>query len=483
MAPQKAVQVAKQAILAPDPYRDLAPFAPSASDPWDAGKVRHLMRRAGFGAVPEDVSGLVAKGMDKVVDELVNIAPNLLPDSGYATLANGERAFVSTLVGARAQWIQEMRFSKLQLQEKLALFWSDHFSVGAKMREHEALLVRHINVLRQYGLGRFKDLLLAVTKDPAMLWWLDNNVNGKLENGLPKINENYGRELLELYTMGEGNGYTQADVRAAAACLTGWSTSGLDRFVYKPQWHVNGDKTFLGKTIRSNGQREVYDLIDRVLEHPAASRYVVTKIWNYFVSEAPYPQLIEVLARMWKNSGYDIAYLLRVIFKSQYFYSSRAVKTLVKNPVEFVIQPMRTLHATTRLSRSVDARLLQMGYRLMGYSDPSGFDDGVAWIDEMAMLARANYGNDISRRSSYTLFQAAREINRLGLNTKEKVVDHYLEVLGADDVPPNVRGVLYLFMDFVDTGRQPFQFTAQKIEEKVRGLVHLIISLPEFSTN
>lgn len=483
MAQQPKIGPEQAQGIAPDPYMDLAPFVPTSKDPWDQRKVAHLMRRAGFGARPEEVPNLIKTGMNGAVDKLLAVTNTGLQESGQVTLSNGERVILSRRYGSRTQWLHEMVFTPHPFKEKMALFWSDHFSVGTKSYELEALLVRHINVFRRYGLGRFKDLAIAVTQDPAMLWWLDNNVNGRPENGLPKINENYSREFLELYTMGVHAGYTQQDVREAAKCLSGWSTAAFDQFVYKPTWHIVGNKTFLGQTILSNGQREVYDLIDAVLRHPAPARFLVTKIWKYFVSENPYPQLIDVLADMWRKSGYDIKFLMSTILRSNYFYSSRAIKQLVKNPYEFVVQATRATTAAWRYLRMLDTRLVQMGYRLMEYSDPSGYDDGLAWIDEMAMLSRANFANDLTRGNYYSNFDPNREIQRLNLTTAKAVVDHYVQILGADPIPVAVRNVLYLFMDWVDSGQQKFTFTPAKINEKVRGLVHLILSLPEASIN
>ena len=481
MQQQYQASVAKTAAVAPDPYRDLAPFVPSAQNPWDEAKAAHLMRRAAFGPRPEDLPAMVVAGMSASVDKLLNTSGAGLVESGYVRLSNGEQYPVQSRYGSRAQWVDAMLTSVEPAVEKMTLFWSDHFSVGTKMAVHERLLVRYTNVLRQYGFGRFRDLLLEVTKDPAMLWWLDNNVNGQPENGAPKINENYGRELLELFTMGVDGGYTQQDVREAAKCLSGWSTAAVDAFVYKPTWHVIGDKFVLGRRIYSNGQREVLDLLDTILGHPATARFIVTKIWKYFVSEDPYPQLINLLAHMWRQSGYDIRSLMSTIFKSNYFYSERAVQRSVKNPVEFVIQALRATNAPWRSYRLLDTRLVQMGYRLLEYKDPSGYEDGVAWIDEMALVARANFANDMTRVNGMALFDPNREINLHNLNSAKAVVDHYIRILGLDHVPPPVRNIAYLFMDLVDTGPEPFTFTASKVQEKVRGLVHLLLSLPEAS--
>jgi len=483
MAQQNRMTKVPAQKLAPDPYRDLARFVPSASDPWDERKAAHLMRRAGFGARPEEIPAMVQKGMNKCVDQLLAVTTTGLQESGTVTLRNGEQAILSRRYGSRPQWLDEMVNTPYPLKEKMALFWSDHFSVGTKSYEQEALLVRHINVFRRHGLGRFGDLIIDVTKDPAMLWWLDNNLNGKPENGKPKLNENYGRELLELFTLGVHAGYTQTDVREASKCLSGWSTGAIDQFVYKPNWHIVGDKKFLGGTIYSNGQREVYDLVDRILGHPASAKFLVTKIWKYFVSEDPYSGLIDVLADMWRKSGHDIKFLMSTIFRSRYFYSSRAIKKLVKNPYEFVVQALRASNANWRYYRYLDTRLVQMGYRLMEYSDPSGYDDGIAWIDEIAMLTRANFANDLTRYGYYSQFDPNREINRVSLKSARAVVDHYLHIFGVDDIPPGPRNVLYLFMDLIDSGYQQFTFTPTKVDEKVRGLAHLILSLPEASIN
>ncbi len=482
---QQTRAVATQAYgIAPDPYSDLAPFVATAKNPWDPAKAAHLMRRAGLGASPEEIPTIVQQGMHASVDKLLAVTTSGLQETGQIRLPNGELLRLSSRsFGATHQWLHELATTKQPLKEKMALFWSDHFSVGTKDRRHEALLVRHINVFRKHGLGRFHDLLVAVTRDPAMLWWLDNNVNGQPEHGRPKINENYGRELLELYTLGVNAGYTQKDVREAAKCLTGWSTGAIDQFAYKPAWHVPGRKSFLGTTILSNGQREVHDLLDTILGHPAAARFLVTKIWKYFVSETPYPQLIEVLADKWRKSGYDIKFLMSTIFRSNYFYSSRSIKTLVKNPVEVYAQATRALHVKWRFYLYADRGLAAMGYRLMDYSDPSGYRDGIAWIDEMAIIARANFANDATQMGFKATFDPNREISRLNLSTAKAIVDHYLRVLGVDNVPANTRSVLYLFMDLVDTGRQKFTLTPAKINEKVRGLVHLALSLPEYSIN
>ncbi|MCA8971058.1 MAG: DUF1800 family protein, partial [Planctomycetes bacterium] len=273
------------------------------------------------------------------------------------------------------------------------------------------------------------------------------------------------------------------DVREAAKCLSGWSTGAVNAFTNKPSCHVIGDKTVLGRRIYNNGQREVYDLIDTILGHPSAARFLVTKVWKYFVSEDPYPQLIDVLANTWRASGFDIKVLMNTILKSNYFYSDRAIKKLVKNPYEFTMQAIRATNAPWRYYRYIDTRIVSMGYRLMEYKDPSGYDDGVAWIDEMSLIARANYGNDLTRKNGMGLFDPNREIQRLGITTVKALVDHYVRILGVDDIPPSVRNILYLFMDLTDSGPQPFTFTPTKIDEKVRGLVHLILSLPEASIN
>lgn len=489
-----------------DPQHDLAPWRPTASDPWDARKARHLLRRAGFGGTPEEVEAAVKIGVDRMVDILVTPSRDGLQEFGTRVLPNGELVNLSYDVNAqRAQWLFEMAHTFYPLKEKMALFWHDHFSVGAENFRSFPLLNAHINLFRRLGLGRLRDLLIAVTKDPAMQWWLDNYLNGRPVRGQPKINENYGRELLELYTVGVDNGYTQRDVVEASKALSGWGLVGINRFLYRDSWHVKGPKTVMGKTFSNptNGMKDGFDLIDVILASvdpatrvPRCAKFLTTKIWRYFVNEdvTKYDKTINLLATRFAEDGYDIRALMSTILRSNVFYSADSVRQLVKNPVEFAVGALRNtgqivnLGGTVRRFRNVGIGVEFIGYPLLRYQNPAGLEDGMAWISSQAVIGRANYANEITQVNTYAgvgnRFSPTREIARKNLRTDRQIVDHFLDILVDGDVPAAVRTKLYDFMNRDDNGPRKFNINDPAlVSAKVRGLVHLIMALPEYQIN
>ncbi|MEZ5963627.1 MAG: DUF1800 domain-containing protein [Planctomycetota bacterium] len=476
-----------------DPNTDLAPWKASTGDPWDRKKAAHLLRRAGFGGSLAEVDAVVTLGMDRMVDILLSPAMQGLREYGTIVLPNGEILNLTYNLNARrAHWLWESANGFYPLREKLAYFWHDHFSVGFENAQSAATLTKHINIFRRFGLGNFREILVEVTRDPAMLYWLDNYLNGNRG----QINENYGRELLELYSLGVTGGYTQQDVVEASRCLTGWTLSGLEQFVFNPATHMAGAKTVLGRTISNPntgtlGMKDVFDLIEVILGYQnggrhVAAEFVVKKIWEYFVAPAPYPALLTELANRWHALDYDVRSLMSLILRSNYFHGVTAYRRLVKSPVDFAVGAVRNLRAPLGRYAVLAARVQAMGLPLLAYSNPAGLEEGVAWIDSSTMIARGNLANEITRVNSsggsliWSTFDHWREINEYGLTSATAVVDHYLALLVDGDVPAAVRTALIDFMNRTDAGVVPFTFTEAKVREKVRGLAHLILSLPEY---
>ena len=463
---------------------DLAPFVPSATRPWDRKLAGHLLRRAGFGG-KDEIDAIIALGMPKTVDLLMTVSPDQLPALGAQVLPHGEVLDLTyDLNSQRAQWLYEMVNSRYPLREKLTLFWHDHFSVGAKAPEAVPLLLTHINVLRRHALGSFRDMLVDVTRDPAMLHWLDNRLNGI--GG--KVNENYGRELLELYTMGATGGYTQADVYDCARCLSGWTLDGMNGYRYDATLHLAGDKVVLGKTIVSAGEAEVIDLIDNVvLPWPKTAEYVVTKLWKFFVSPNPSAAVITELANRFVKSGYSIYAVMDTILRSNAFYSEEAIHSLVKSPLEYTLGAMRNTKTTIYSYKELGRRVAAMGLPLLRYTNPSGIEEGVAWLNSSTILSRNNFADELTRVSTtygiQNRFDPFTEVVTNGLTSGEGVVDHYLKLLLDGQVMHSVRLALYDYMNYVDAGWEPFTVTPAKVTQKVRGLVHLILSLPEYQLN
>ncbi len=477
-------------------HPDLEPWTPSASDPWNKRKAAHLLRRAGFGAAPEEVSALVALGASRSLDLLLtpNNAP--LPTYGTRVLPQGEILdLTNDVVAQRAHWLFECVHGLYPLREKLALFWHNHFSVGANKGGAEYLLLRHVNLFRQFGAGSFRTLLYEVTRDPAMLLWLDNYLNGAPAGGQPRINENYGRELLELYTLGVGN-YTQTDVVEASRCLSGWGVQGAygsNEFVFRSDWHVPGPKVVLGRTISNGntgavGMRDGVDLIDTLLAQPIAAEFLVRKLWQFFVAAAPPIDIVRDLAARLRASDYAIGPILAVMLRSKYFFGPRAFRSLVKTPVEFVVGAIRNLgRPVIRHYKLVGDHVVRMGLPLLRYQNPAGLPGGLDWLDAQAVAQRANFAEQLTRKvDPYHIgasFDALRDVNRVGLRTAEEIAGFYLDHLVDADVPPSIFDVCVEFMHRLDWMRQPFVFSPDTADRKVRGLVHIIMALPQYSVN
>jgi uncharacterized protein (DUF1800 family) len=281
------------------------------------------------------------------------------------------------------------------LRERVTLFWHNHFATSIAKVKLPALMRDQNLLLRRHALGKFGPLVQAVSKDPAMLVWLDSNANVR-----GKPNENYARELLELFCLGVGN-YTEADVREAARAFTGWHTNvnpdgGYNpgtppAFVFQRSMHDDGDKTVLGKSGKLDGG----DVVRIVLEQKACARFLARKLYRHFVGEAVTPPdgLIEPLAERLRASDYDVGDTLRVILRSRHFYSPFAFRQRVKGPVEYVVGLLRGLGAKMpgdAVGLSLPAATQELGQTLFAPPSVKGWDGGQAWLNTATVLARHN---------------------------------------------------------------------------------------------
>ena len=348
-------------------------LTPISENSWNYARARHLVERAGFGDKPINIERLVTMGPRAAVRELVYFQsiPSTLPafdhsgihDSGIEPFPASRPAATKLAqdtgeaIGVKVKpkgnrrlqpvvdrffywlrssmletrrvalwWANRMLITKRPLEEKMTLFWHGHFATNEeKVRDYRKILNQN-EVFREYGTGNFKDLLIAVSQDPAMLAFLDAGVNIK---GSP--NENFAREIMELFTMGVGN-YSEQDIREAARAFTGWNYSDL-QFVVNTEEHDTSDKTFLGRT----GAWDGLDIIDMILEKRVTAEYISGKIYKFFVRENITPQLQKELGATLYSSGYEITPLLEKIFLSKDFYSSASMGTHIKSPVELSI--------------------------------------------------------------------------------------------------------------------------------------------------
>ena len=410
---------------------------PSIEKNWDLSKCTHLLRRTGFGATSIEISDCLHKGLVASVDDLTTFKDTTELENALAAqnyVMNGDRPSFNDL---QRWWLYRMTYSPNQFEEKLALFWHNHFATAySKVRDVQALLNQN-KLFRRNALGNFRTMLSEVSKDPAMIHWLDNNTN---RVGRP--NENYAREVMELFTMGIGN-YTETDVREAARALTGWQTNN-GQFFFNQRDHDNKDKTFLGNTGNFNGE----DVINIILQQDATAKFITRKFLTFFVYENPEPELVDSLADIFRRSDYDIKTLVKALLTSNAFYSKRAFLAQVKMPVEFVVGTLRVLGATTN-HKDVLGPLTRMGMSIFNPPDVSGWDFNAAWVNTSAMIERYNFVNRlVSNRnptlSSYFDFNAL--LAQVPSLESLSFLDHFLELLTPLGATPETRNLLLKYL-------------------------------------
>lgn len=361
-------------------------------------KNQHLLWRAGFGPMTENVNELEhisQKDLYKILlktssknPEPLNVATNAfdglikgVQDLGKLQKLSQEqrkqfrKQSVVDLKNLNLTWLSEMTNSEAQLREKMSLFWHGHFACRVVNIFFQQQL---LNVIRENALGNFGDLLRGVSKSPAMLSFLNNQQNNKKQP-----NENFAREVMELFTMGRGN-YSETDIKEGARAYTGWGFNLKGEFVDRPFLHDSGNKTFLGKTGNFNGD----DAIDIILEQKATARFITAKIYRFFVNENEDNEIIESLAENFYQSNYDLQQLMNSIFKSDWFYNEKNIGIRIKSPVELMVGVRRFI--PMELEKPEAQLLFQrvLGQVLFYPPNVAGWPGGKSWIDSSALMFR-----------------------------------------------------------------------------------------------
>ena len=322
----------------------------------DVALMAHLMRRAGFGATYEELEARAAKGYEATVDELIFPDDHGVPEYDELTLARyfPDMEVPSAPAMGTANFMYHLYTTPRPLVEKMTLFWHMVFATGNSKVDNPPEMLQQIEMFRQHGMGNYKELLVRLSKDPSMIFWLDNNENHKLAP-----NENWGRELLELFSMGQGH-YSEDDVKTAARAFTGWTILPKIprtpyqrhhwKFIFKAEDHDHGEKTFLGRTGNFNGE----DIIDIIVDEPATAMFMARHLYNFFVADevqvpswldidARDPEAVKAIADTFIESGFDIKTTLRFIFNSSFFKDESVWFAKVKNPAEVVAGTIRLI--------------------------------------------------------------------------------------------------------------------------------------------
>lgn len=461
----------------------------------------HLLRRAGFGGSPEDIDDLAARGREGAVDFLINFTQidNSAMDSLLAASFNFSTQDGINLGEIRRWWYTRMVSTKRQFEEKMTLFWHNHFATSASKVQDFFMLNQNM-LLRQLVLDRFDNLLLKVSQDAAMLIWLDN-----ITNVLGKANENFGRELQELFTMGINDvvtgepNYTEQDVKEVARAFTGWNYRRQAPFTFQlnaPQ-HDNGSKSiYTGTPWAQTGNLSGEDVITIVSARPATARYLTWKLFNFFVypvtNSSADKATIDKFAKVYLNNNHSIKELVRAIFTSDEFFSERAFFSLIKQPAELVVGAIRMLGGiynqgtNTRGSNALANLARNMGQDLFAPPDVAGWDPNLAWVNTASMLERFNFANTyLSNRNTTNpgIFVTNDQLNSVTKSSSKKTVKRFLSRLGPLSVGEAL-GTLRSYLETGDNG-QPAAYVKDDatVDKKIRGLVHQIMCLPEYQLN
>ena len=477
-------------------------------------QVEHLLRRAAFGPDAADLARFERTPVSTVLAQLVDYeqqpddVDTKIGDSVYVGVTSrGEFSPNNRIDDARQRWLFRMVHSERPLQEKMALFWHNHFATSytkvaggvGRVQSTKMLALKagelpgpqgQIELFRQYALGNFRNLLFEVARDPAMVVFLDGRTNFKR-----KPQENFGREIMELFTFGVGN-HTEEDVYAAARVFTGWNlrkaTDGRNRdprtyyeFFYNPNQHDTTAKTFtfpiygngevtIPARTAADGMQDGVDFITALAYHPETARRLARKLWNFFVSEVetPDPAFVEAVAAEYLRNNTEMKPVVRYILGSSWFLDPRRFYARYSWPVEFVVRAIREVGWNGFSINSARTPLTNMGQTLFEPPNVAGWELGHEWFSTGAMLARMNFASRLAGNQRFNL-AAAAEPYRGGPSA---FLDFFLERLS----PPPYESVPYRELLAHLTSSRAWTGSASQTRTKAAGLVKLIVGSADY---
>jgi uncharacterized protein (DUF1800 family) len=449
-------------------------YAPSASMPWNLQRAGHLYRRAAFGASWSELETAVKDGPDHTISRLLEGGPGQADyNRSMQTLADSI-ARVNNGQQLAPWWLQRMLFSPHPLEEKLTLFWHNHFATSDAKVQNARFMLGQYDLLRKHALGNFAEVLRAMSTDPAMLIWLDGRDSKK---GNP--NENYARELMELFSLGIGN-YTEKDIREAARAFTGWEIRGTEARFNAQQFDA-GEKTVFGKS----GPYHPDDIVKLCLEKKSAADFVSAKLFRFLVSETipATPELLHPLSTQLRNSGYNVGQVVETILRSNLFFAPQAYRTRIKSPVEFALGIVKGLEGRIGTTALADT-LQELGQKLFFPPSVKGWDGGPTWLNGQTLLYRQNLALALTstedvRFGSRT--DPATLARKLGRKTPAEVLDLFLGLFLQNDITPEARARLVEYQRQADQQTLPIYWSAEDAQHyRTRSVCYLVLTQPEF---
>jgi uncharacterized protein (DUF1800 family) len=513
-------------------------LSPQPAGQFDAYAAAHLLWRAGFGGTWEQATELADLGIDAAVDRLVNFTPTTrlaapdcaslpkesakefearvaaLPDEEARRKARHERYLEARrqIADLKVWWLNRMLSTSPgvggvpPLEEKLTLFWHSHFATGYQDKiELTFPLWQQNQTFRSLALARFPDQLHALIRDPAMLVWLDNASSHRR-----RPNENFARELMELFSTGVGP-YSENDVKEAARALTGFSVNRDDwTFVFRDQAHDPGEKTFFGQSGAFSGD----DIVRIICEQPATAHFMARKLLDYFVCTQPDEEMVAPVAEAYRTSGYDLKALLHEVFRSRLFYSDRARNAVVKSPVALAVGALKSMRVPLPPNELTLDSLRLMGQDLFFPPDVNGWPGGADWINSNTLLIRYNFANFLmygvspdefkvferkmidrgtnrreflkeQREESLATWSPRARLEESGesrrMVTSKDIADYYIREFLQRAPSRDLRDAIVQLAETDGSGgRRSMSVRDPNFDDRARGLVHLIMSSPDY---
>ena len=454
----------------------------------------HLLRRAGFGGTPDDVNRFSGNSAHEAVESFIHFpstaslpapevfdpyALGILPyKRDYAMLPDETKRMrnqdtrkeaVRSMAGLQTWWLNRMIATPAPLQEKMTFFFHGHYTSAAiEKGAWPSYMYAQNQLFRTYALGNLRDLTKAVSKDPAMLVYLDNARSVKTHP-----NENYARELMELFTLGHGN-YTEQDIRESARAFTGYTLDRLTgQFTYNARMHDDGSKTFMGRTGNFNGD----DIVDIIFQQPACARFFASELLSFFVYQDPEPELVDAVAGLLRKNDYNLAPVLSKILQSNVFFSDRAYRALVKSPVEYVVGTYKTF-GIPQVDGSALRALTSMGQILFHPPNVAGWPGGAQWLTSQMMIARENFSTALINSP---MMSRSTWLTKVPMNT-EKATQQLVAAILSGDASSAALARLTAYMNGANTSALGM-FGVENYDERIRGAAYLTMAMPAYQLN
>jgi uncharacterized protein (DUF1800 family) len=456
----------------------------------------HLLNRAAFGGTPVEIEKLLSMGIDKAVDSLIlaeddgDLFPRpelLMPAQRVEfkrrqkeALTEDDRKAIrkelgdierTNMLDLRLWWLNRMRYTSAPLREKATLFWHGHFATSNQKVNDPYMMWAQNETLRRYALGKFPEMLKAMSRDPAMIRWLDL---GDSRKNHP--NENFAREVMELFSLGEGN-YTEKDIQESARAFTGYRINyETAEYRFQEKDFDPSPKIFFGKTGPFTGD----DIIDAIVAQPQCARYIGRKLWVFFVKENPSDETVSNVADLLLSNGYDIGATLAIIFKNTAFYSSKVVHHQIKGPVQWMMQSTKMLEIPLPDAPVLENSLSSLGQVVFAPPNVKGWDGGRAWISASSLLYRYNLAAYLLSGKARVLGGSGKKVAEIPLATivppekrtgSDALLDHLSFRIFNYPLSAKDRAAFLTFLE-----KHPLPYT----NETIRDLMQIMMSTPEY---